>query len=473
MKTGKYGPVLKVLAAFALSLALIVLGVGQAAAKPQFSALTVDARTGAVLFSEQADGQRYPASLTKMMTLYIVFQELKAGRIKLSTPLKVSRRAAAMAPSKLGLKPGSSITVSQAIHALVIKSANDVAATVGENLGRGSEATFAQRMTKTARSLGMNRTTFKNASGLPNPGQVTTARDMATLGLRLMRDFPQYYPYFRATSFNFKGRTIRSHNRLVGRFPGTDGIKTGYIGAAGYNLVTSTRRDGKRLVGVVLGARSGGSRNAYMMTMLTRSFAKAKSGDTIAAVAGSSKGAVNPLAKAEIKKPEVADVETTPDTDTAKLAEAAATAATESDDDGEAENGSEAQPQVLEAKIQDDPAPSAAKKSKTPAVVPFAIKPAAKQSEVDSIQVASLPKGWSVQIGTFENKADAQDIISKLKAQGNGSIKGKQAYTVAVKKGKTLFYRVVITGFNEKSAKQSCSRISKLGKDCAVILPQA
>jgi D-alanyl-D-alanine carboxypeptidase len=200
------------LASVAVTALTIILAATIAASAAKFSSVVVDARTGALISADDADGRRYPASLTKMMTLYIVFQDLKAGRIKLSTPLKVSRRAASMSPSKLYLKPGSTITVEQAIKALVIKSANDAAATVGENLGRGSEAAFAQRMTRVARSIGMSRTTFKNASGLPNPAQVTTARDMATLGLRLMRDFPQYYPYFRSTSFVYKGRLVNGHN---------------------------------------------------------------------------------------------------------------------------------------------------------------------------------------------------------------------------------------------------------------------
>ena len=277
-------------------LAVFALGVvaGAAQANSKFAAVTVDARTGAILYDDSSNSLRHPASLTKMMTLYIVFQELKAGRIKLSTPLRVSRRAAGMAPSKLGLKPGSTITVELAIKALIVKSANDVAATVGENLG-GSEAAFASRMTKVAHSIGMSRTVYRNASGLPSSSQVTTARDQATLGLRLMRDFPQYYPYFRSTQFVFKGRTIRGHNRLVGNYAGTDGIKTGYVNASGFNLVTSTRRGEKRLVGVVLGGKTASRRNSYMMTMLERAFKKARNGRTIAAMAGSSKGVVDPL----------------------------------------------------------------------------------------------------------------------------------------------------------------------------------
>jgi len=178
-------------------LVLLVLAAGvlapAASANPKFAAVTIDARNGKILFAENADATRHPASLTKMMTLYLVFQELQSGRLRLDSPIRMSARAAGMAPSKLGVKAGGTITVETAIRALVVKSANDVAAAVAENIA-GSEKAFADRMTRQARALGMSRTTFANASGLPNPRQVTTARDMATLGLRLMRDFPQYYP---------------------------------------------------------------------------------------------------------------------------------------------------------------------------------------------------------------------------------------------------------------------------------------
>lgn len=445
------------------TLALMLAGIGPAHAA-KFSTVVVDARTGSIISADDADGRRYPASLTKMMTLYIVFQDLKAGRIKLSTPLKVSRRAAGMSPSKLGLKPGSTITVEQAIKALVIKSANDAAATVGENLGRGSEAAFAQRMTRVAQSIGMKRSTFKNASGLPNPGQVTTARDMATLGLRLMRDFPQYYPYFRSTSFVYKGRVIRGHNRLVGRFPGTDGIKTGYINASGFNLVTSTKRDGKRVVGVVMGARSSGSRNAHMMTIISRALPKAKSGNTVAAVAGSSSGAINPLAKSKPAALAVAEIKTPTEAvqDKDLMAAVAAEAAVETaEDEGENEG-----PQVLEAKL-DEPELSTNSKIRK---MPFSVKPAAKKS--DELTVASLPEAYTVQIGAFANKKDAQTTLGNMRAAVGKDMRGKDAYTISVKKNGKVTYRVMISGFSEKSAKSSCAKASKMGKACTVLNPQ-
>jgi D-alanyl-D-alanine carboxypeptidase len=438
-------------------------------AKPQFSSVTIDARTGAVLFQDDPDGLRHPASLTKMMTLYVLFQDLKAGRIKRSTQLRVSSRAAGMAPSKLGLRAGSTISVDDAIKALVTKSANDVAATIGENLG-GTESNFAGRMTRVAHSIGMSRSTFYNASGLPNPNQYTTARDMGTLGLRLMRDFPQYYPYFRLQAFNFHGRTIRSHNRLVGRFDGTDGIKTGYTAASGYNLVTSTRRGDKRLVGVVLGARSNGSRNTYMMVMLEKMFARAKAGSTVAALAGSNKGVIDPLKTtgaavvAKIAAP-------APDTNNDQLAAAAQEASqgpvdTTGDDDVES-TASTAEPKVLQANL----APvgeDVSLKKKLPKKLPFEVKSAS----ADSTQLTSqLAQTWNIQIGAFPRKTDAQAKLTALRGTAVKELSDKPAFTLAVKSGASTLYRARFGGFDEASAKQACARIAKLGQKCVALSP--
>lgn len=267
---------------------LFVLSFSMAQAAPLFSSIAVDARTGQILSGQDIDGLRHPASLAKVMTLYVLFEDLRADRIDLNSKLLVSRRASLMAPSKLGLKPGNTISVENAIKALVTKSANDVAATVGENLG-GSEADFAKRMTRTARVLGMSRTTFKSASGLPNKDEWTTARDMATLGLRIQRDFPEYYHYFSTLSFTYKGQTFRTHNRLLGKYDGVDGIKTGYIAAAGFNLTTSVKRGDKRIVGVVLGANSTVSRNQYMVDMLDRTLPACRAGSTLASIVGNGK----------------------------------------------------------------------------------------------------------------------------------------------------------------------------------------
>ena len=256
----------------ALLIACLV-GLRPEAALAKYASLVADADSGRILHSVNADTRNYPASLTKMMTLYMVFDALDRGRITPGTKLRVSSRAAKQPPSKLGLRTGQTITVENAILALVTKSANDVAVVVAEGLG-GSEARFARMMTERARALGMTRTTFKNASGLPNKGQLSTARDMALLAIALLRHFPHHYRKFSTKTFAYKGQRYRNHNRLLGTYPGVDGIKTGYIRASGFNLVASARRNGRRLVGVVFGGKSSASRNAHMTDLLDDGFKK-------------------------------------------------------------------------------------------------------------------------------------------------------------------------------------------------------
>ena len=238
------------------------------AADSRYAAIVVDSATGEVLFAKNADARRYPASLTKIMTLYILFEEMQKGRYTEASKLEVSAKAAAQAPSKLGVKAGQTITVGEAIRALVTKSANDAAMVVAENVS-GSEDAFAKRMTATARRIGMHGTTFRNPNGLPNPGQVTTARDMATLGLAVQTRFPEEYKYFSDPLLRLpRRRVIGNHNRLLGTVEGVDGIKTGYIRASGFNLVTSVKRDGRQLVAVVMGGATGRSRDAHMAELV-------------------------------------------------------------------------------------------------------------------------------------------------------------------------------------------------------------
>lgn len=229
---------------------------------------------GDVISKDDPDLQRYPASLTKMMTLYMTFRALHANAISLDQRIPVSIHAASMEPSKLGLRPGSMITIREAILGLVTKSANDAACALGEFIGGGDETRFAQMMTQQARVIGMSRSTFRNASGLPNPDQVTTARDMATLARHLMLDYPEYYPFFKTPSFNFRGRNIPNHDPLIRGYAGADGLKTGYTAAAGHNLVGSAVQGNVRLVGVVMGAPSNGRRNTIMMNALDNGFEK-------------------------------------------------------------------------------------------------------------------------------------------------------------------------------------------------------
>jgi D-alanyl-D-alanine carboxypeptidase len=237
----------------------------------RYSAIVMDAATGTVLIAANPDEPRYPASLTKMMTLYMVFEALRDRRVGLDQLVPVSARAAAMSPSKLGLLPATRITVEQAILGLVTKSANDAAAALGEMLG-GDEDRFAQMMTLRAAALGMAHTVFRNASGLPDPDQTTTARDLALLARHLVQDFPTEYRYFSIPAFRFRGHTILNHDRLLQTYPGADGIKTGYTEASGFNLVTSAVRGEVRLIGVVLGAARPGERDLHMEALLDQGF---------------------------------------------------------------------------------------------------------------------------------------------------------------------------------------------------------
>ncbi|MBK3411222.1 D-alanyl-D-alanine carboxypeptidase family protein, partial [Methylobacterium ajmalii] len=234
---------------------------------PPYAAMVVDAKTGRVMHAVNEDALRHPASITKVMTLYLLFEQLERGKMDLDTPLTVSANAARMPPSKLGVRPGSTVTVEEAIKALVTKSANDIACAIGENIA-GSEPAFAEMMTRKAHSLGMSRTHYANASGLPDSDQITTARDLTILARAIQDRFPKYYRYFQTRSFAFKGRVIGNHNHLLGRIEGVDGIKTGYTRDSGFNLMTSARTSDRHIVAVVLGGKSGASRDNIMAKLV-------------------------------------------------------------------------------------------------------------------------------------------------------------------------------------------------------------
>lgn len=490
----------------AILVTLLPHGVALAGAPP-FSALTVDARNGKLLYAQDIDGIRHPASLTKMMTLYLLFQDLSAGKLTLSSPITVSARATGVAPSKLGVKAGDSITVETAIKAIVVKSANDVATAVAENLG-GTESAFAQRMTRTARALGMSHTIFLNASGLPNPKQVTSARDMATLGLRLMRDYPQYYPYFRIQNFVYDGRTIKGHNRLLGSYEGTDGIKTGYVAASGFNLVTSVRRGDKRLLGVVIGGKSGASRDAYMKQMLSRYFDVAEDGKTIVAYAGSAKGAQPteemqtassgdatsgqaaattakptrkdaaakrlPTRKSKAQEEQVADsgaaepaeqgdTEDGVDSGMASLAAQAAAPAT---------TGTTSKAEDAAAAVETVPQPIPDQTvTETPPTAPAQQK--TQQQLADQAQMAAIAAGtdagWTISLGEYATKNDAQAVLQQMRKRAPDVLEGRTAQTVMIEKKGKVTYRARFTGFDQAAAAMACKAIKKQKAPC---LPQ-
>lgn len=240
-------------------------------AQPRYSAIVVDAASGEVLYAKRADVQRFPASLTKIMTLYMAFEAMATGRLSPNDTIVMTPHGAAMQPSKLGLRAGEGVTLDTALQAIAVKSANDMAVAVAERIG-GSEERFAQLMTLRAQELGMTGTHFANASGLPNPRNVSSARDLAILSRAVMRDYPQYYGYFGERSISFRGRVEQNHNHLLAKMPGVDGLKTGYIGASGFNLAASARRDGKRLIAVVLGGSSTATRDENVESLLNAGF---------------------------------------------------------------------------------------------------------------------------------------------------------------------------------------------------------
>jgi D-alanyl-D-alanine carboxypeptidase len=295
--------VARITLACALSLAALIAiaPVQMAQAKPVQASIVVDARTGEIISASNADTLTYPASLTKMMTMYLLFEALQDGRIKLGDQITFSKFAAGQPATNLNVDAGDQISVETAIMALVVRSANDVATAVAEHLG-GTESGFARLMTAKAQALGMPRTTFRNANGLPEPKQKTTARDLATLSVALIRDFPQYYGYFSKTKFKYHGVNYAGHNRLLKSYKGYDGIKTGYIRASGFNLASSAERDGRRLVVVVLGGSSPSTRDRKVADLLTDGFKNTKGTGLMLAAKAPASGKA-----AKIIEPQVAD----------------------------------------------------------------------------------------------------------------------------------------------------------------------
>ncbi|MEQ9448802.1 MAG: D-alanyl-D-alanine carboxypeptidase family protein, partial [Rhodospirillaceae bacterium] len=244
----------------------------------KYAGVVVDAKSGKVLYEHEADSRRYPASVAKVMTLYILFQELQAGNLSLSTKMTVSRHAASAVPTKLGLRAGSTISVEDAMKSLVTLSANDMARVIAEHIS-GTESKFAERMTATARAMGMSSTTYRNASGLPDGGQITTVRDQAILGMAVYQHFPQYYDLFQTTSFRYGGKTYGNHNRVLGYMGAVDGIKTGYINAAGSNLLTAARKDNRHIIIVAFGFNSAASRDEKVRQLVSSYLSKGRRGD--------------------------------------------------------------------------------------------------------------------------------------------------------------------------------------------------
>ena len=436
----------------------------------RYSAIVMDANNGKVLFSKNGDERRYPASLTKMMTLYLLFDALESGRVTLSTPMKVSAYASARPPSKLGLKPGSTISVEEGILGLVTRSANDAAVVIGEFLG-GTESQFAEMMTSKAHRLGMTRTTFRNANGLPNPGQMTTARDMATLGIALREHFPQYYSYFSRRSFNFRGQVIGNHNRLLGRIQGVDGIKTGYINASGFNLVTSVLRGNKKLVAVVMGGRTARSRDDHMAELVTKylpevstrsgdpvvaSYAPSTRGPSVAAhVAGLPTSVPLPTRRASSINERVAEAYGS----NAAGAMNAITAPERSVIGRDALKAALGRRDAMEI-----PTSNALAAPRPRVGIPNALVPPAPVT-------ASLgASGWVVQIAATPAEETAREMLAEAKARGGSALSRATPFTESVANGSQTLYRARFAGFGSKAdANAACEVLKARSYACYAI----
>ncbi len=430
------------------------------------SAIIVDAKTGKTLFSEAPDARRYPASLTKMMTLYLLFDSLDEHKTSLGTRISVSPHCAGQAPSKLGFRPGETISARDAILAIVTKSANDVACAIGEYLG-GTETAFARRMTDKAHEIGMSRTTFRNASGLPNSSQMTTARDMATLGRALQEHHPRYFSYFSTPSFVWHGRRISNHDHLLGRVAGVNGIKTGYTRASGFNLVSSVSRGNRQIVGVVLGSETSRWRDQHMASLISDYLPKASTGARTAFIPGDTR-AVASIDPKDLPVPQPRPA--IDDGSTASIAAATPPAP------------------AVSPVVATVPAPA---KPATPTNIAtlvgansiFALaavdptSPPVDQgdasSEDDTSDAASpgaVITGWKIQIAATPTQSSAEDILDQALSKGSTVLAKASPYTEPVTVGDTTLYRARFAGFADKStARAACVYLKRHDFKCLAI----
>ena len=497
-----------------LILALAACALTPAHAAPRQASMVIDANTGSVLHNKSGDATCYPASLTKMMTLYMTFELIEQGQLSYATKIKMTPNAAAAPPSKLKLKPGEKITVLNAIKALVTKSANDVAAALAEHIG-GSEANFARMMTKRARELGMTKTVFKNASGLPNSKQKTTARDMLKLALHLQDHFPQHYKLFSTRTFTFRGRTYRNHNALLRRFRGTDGIKTGYTRASGFNLVSSVRRDGKHVVAVVFGGKTAGVRNAKMRSILNKALAKASRRKTRKPVlVARAKSPTPPRPRPAARK--------APPPSTKRFDPPPVRTATASKPSPSAPKlRGTTQPSIMVAKVRPTPmrfgvrsnaarpeegdsgqalanpayrrgAASISNKNVVPQFAPAngllsrGLPPSTLQAQATALARANaagpqpqteplenhsaVTSGpFQIQVGAYVASRDAKRQMARVRQRSGSLLNPYRGAAVPVRNGRRQLYRARFQGFDRTAAYSACASLRRLEIDCLVL----
>ncbi len=488
---------------------------------PPTASIVVDGNTGAVLHASNAEALRHPASLTKIMTLYLLFERLDAGKIKLETPLKISEHAAEQAPTKLDLKPGQTLPVEDAIKAVVTKSANDAAVAIAENLG-GDEEGFAKLMTEKAHALGMSRTTYVNASGLPDDDQVTTAQDQALLGRAIQERFPHYYKYFSTEEFVYRGHAMRNHNHLLGVVGGVDGIKTGYTRASGFNLVTSVHRDGRFIVAVVLGGRSAPERDARMRELINDHIREASLRRTAPAVAEKAEQRNEAKPEAFAKAPLASHAE--PTAAASMNAKAGGDAAVGSNDPirpllvrtipyrtapvpagslapmpalvptatpstptaatpalhASAVQAAEA-PSTIVVASTDPPtiatSPKAEPKAEMPKIEAARAEPAktepakadpARLVEPTPAQIHARG-GWIIQIGAFEGEDEAKQHLSDAQVKIPNMLSNADAFTERVQKGDKALYRARFAGFDKEMAEAACKQLKRSDIACMAV----
>jgi D-alanyl-D-alanine carboxypeptidase len=401
------------LAALSLAFAALALLALPSPGVAKYASIVIDYETGTVLHESNADTRNYPASLTKMMTLYMLFEALDRGELTLESDLRVSKRAEGMPPSKFWLKAGSTIRVEDAILALATKSANDVAVVIAEALG-GTEIEFARMMTEKAKALGMSRTTFRNASGLPNEGQKSTARDMATLSIALLRNYPHYYSVFSTKAFRYRGNTYKSHNHLLTSYAGTDGIKTGYIRASGFNLAASVVRDGRRLIAVVFGGKTSRSRDKHMMDLLDRGFVRVASLPRF-----------------------------TPDPSPPKPGTLLAAA-----------------PVASPAGAQPAPEAEAEERRNGGSVLDGLIRPA---------QAANATGPFGIQVGAFFDYDSALALAKTASERLPQLLPAEQVVVTSLPTGAKTLYRARILGLGKVQAKKACVELQRRSMDCLIV----
>lgn len=479
----------------------------KARAKPAYSpptaSIVVDGNSGTVLHASNADAIRHPASLTKMMTLYLLFERLESGKIKLNTEMPASSHAAGQAPSKIGLKPGETIKVETAIKALVVKSANDVATVVAEYLG-GDEPTFARMMTAKARALGMAHTTYRNANGLPDDDQVTTARDQALLGRALQDRFPNYFRYFNTRSFVYEGRTIRGHNRLLGSVDGVDGIKTGYIRASGFNIVTSVNRNNRHLVAVVFGGPSARARDAVVRSLIDKTYKVAAARRTAppvaegTAVAELKMPAKPPTPVADPRVEEVASIDS-PEvgssapikpnavktvlvrpgkTQMAALSELppagrtlmpprpnTATVSTIATVKSDLPPPSvDAEPGIL-GTLPARPASARPQLASVGTAVPV---PVASPIQ-DTVGSAKTRSGWMIQVGAFPEEQAAKERLETAQSKAKAQLGHAEPFTEKIAKGERSLFRARFAGLEKTQAEAACKNLKRSEIPCLLM----